>query len=80
MSELKNVHNYTLRYDEIKKQPSIVLHYMENGRASAHVMQLTAEEALYVSDMLRNEKPVRYNRKRNLLLTGLEPTGEEETP
>ncbi len=38
----------------------------------------TPQEMMMLVDLLRNEKPIYYDRKYNLITTGLEPVGEGE--
>lgn len=38
----------------------------------------TPQEMMMMVDLLRNEKPVYYDQKHNLIMTGIEPVGEGE--
>jgi hypothetical protein len=38
----------------------------------------TPQEMMMLVDLLRNEKPIYYDRKYNLITTGIEPVGEGE--
>ena len=49
------------------------------GEGFLHLITPSPNDAVFVTDMLRNEKPVFYDADRNVLSTTAEEVGEEET-
>ena len=76
------VENYVLRYDLNQQRPWFIFHYKINGNWSNVNWFPPQEHAVYLSDMLRNEKPVYYVELDNgskWLTTSTEVIGEEES-
>ena len=75
------IENYVLRYDLDKERPWMIFHYKEGGATKNVNWYPPAENAVYLSDMLRNEKPVHYVESggRKWITTGSEEIGEEES-
>jgi hypothetical protein len=73
MSEL--VSDYWLRYDANTLNTQI---YVRSAGVWHLVNELPIEKAVYLSDMLRNEKPVFYIPGSKILHTKEEPPGEGE--
>jgi hypothetical protein len=77
------VENYVLRYDLGGDHPWVIVHYEEDGTWHNVDLYPPASDAVYLADMLRNEKPVYYvesSTGRRWLTTSAEAIGEEETP
>lgn len=72
------VENYVLRYDQKNDRPWIIFHYREDGRVRGVNWFPPKENAVYIADMLRNEKPVYWVPDGGYLTTGGEIVGEEE--
>jgi hypothetical protein len=76
------VENYVLRYDIDSNRPWVIVHYKIDGRWKNKNWFPPAEAVVYLSDMLRNEKPIYYvesSSGRKWLTTSSEEIGEEET-
>jgi hypothetical protein len=76
------VENYVLRYDLDNNRPWVIVHYKEGGNWKNVNWFPPKDDAVYLSDMLRNEKPVHYvvnAAGHRWLTTSAEPVGEEET-
>lgn len=73
----KTVDKYWLGYHTIKKQ--FYFYYRLQGEGKVYQIFPTPEEFVGLSDMFRNEKPIKYNTDRKYFVTGAEPVGEEET-
>ena len=76
------VENYVLRYDLDQERPWFIFHYRENGNWHNVNWYPPKENAVYLSDMLRNEKPLYYvinTNGRKWLTTSAEEIGEEES-
>jgi hypothetical protein len=72
------VENYILRYDQKNNRPWVIFHY-KVGSQWHNVNWFPPKEcAVYVADMLRNEKPVYWVPDGGYLTTSVEPVGEEE--
>jgi hypothetical protein len=77
----RQVVNYKLSYDAKNGTPQVTLGLQgeEEGKVRyAEIMPLNPDYLLYVTHMLRYEKPVWYNVDTQILSTGFESTGEEE--
>ena len=75
------VKEYILRYDMKRNIPWLTLSYKKNdgfGRVSYYP---PVGDAVFISDMLRNEKPIYYveSEHRRYLTTTYEEVGEEES-
>ena len=76
------VKEYILRYDMKRNVPWFTLSYKkadgEYGRTSYYP---PAGDAVFISDMLRNEKPIYYveSENRRYVTTTYEEVGEEES-
>lgn len=75
------VENYVLRYDLDNDRPWLIVHYKEGGAWRNENWFPPKEDAVYIADMLRNEKPVYLVKtsSRKWLTTSSEQIGEEET-
>ena len=75
------VQNYILRYDLDEEQPWLIFHYKVGTNWKNVNWRPPKENAVYLSDMLRNEKPVYYveSRGKKWLTTSAEQIGEEES-
>lgn len=73
------VHSYLLRYGPHPDCPasSPVRLYLKCGERWGELC-LPAEDAVFVADLLRKNKPVYYNEKKKVLATGQESVGGEE--
>jgi len=74
------VKKYRLTYNDTFHKGGITVYTEIEGSTAIRSASLDVPESLlaYVADLLRNEKPVYYNRDTKHLHTGLEETGEEE--
>ena len=74
------VKKYVLIYDDLNTQPHIMLQHIgpAGGQITVELFP-TPENALFIADMLRNEKPVYWNTVEKCVTTSKEPVGEEET-
>jgi hypothetical protein len=73
------IENYVLRYDKKNERPWIIFHY-KVGRRWRNVNWFPpARNAVYIADMLRNEKPIYWVPDGDYLTTSGEVVGEEET-
>ena len=75
------VKEYILRYDMKRNIPWLTISYKTEdgyGRSSYYP---PAGDAVFISDMLRNEKPIYYveSEHRRYLTTTYEDVGEEES-
>ncbi|MDH3892400.1 MAG: hypothetical protein OEV49_15105 [candidate division Zixibacteria bacterium] len=76
--------NYVLRYDLDQNRPWVIFHY-KDGTATKNVNWFPPkEDAVYLADTLRNEKPIFYvvstaGSGRKWITTSSEMIGEEET-
>jgi hypothetical protein len=75
------VKNYVLRYDLDTNRPWVIVHYDDNGQTRNVNFFPPKEDAVYLADMLRNEKPVHYVDigTKKWLTTSAEQIGEEES-
>jgi hypothetical protein len=75
------VRNYVLRYDLDEERPWFIVHYQVGGQWRNENWRPPKEDAVYLADMLRNEKPVYLveTSSRKWLTTSSEQIGEEET-
>lgn len=76
------VKNYVLRYDLDQSQPWLIVHYQVGGQWRNQNWRPPKEDAVYLADMLRNEKPVylvENSAGRKWLTTSSEQIGEEES-
>ena len=72
------VENYILRYDKRNDRPWIIFHYKEDGTWKNVNWFPSPENAVYIADMLRNEKPVYWVPAAEYLTASVEEIGEEE--
>ncbi len=71
------VDKYKIEYNFDNKKAKIYLHCREGKEViTGKYDNLSAEEALFLADMLRNEKPIFYDTKHQIVQTGSEPPGE----
>ncbi len=76
------VENYVLRYDLDQNRPWVIVHYKVDAQWKNVNWFPPKEDAQYLSDMLRNEKPVYYVESTagaKWLTTAAEEIGEEES-
>lgn len=75
------VENYVLRYDLDENRPWVIFHYKKDGNNQNVSWFPPREDAVYLADMLRNEKPVYYveTATRRWLTTHFEQIGQEES-
>jgi hypothetical protein len=75
------IRNYVLRYDLDHDRPWIIFHYQVSGQWHNVNWLPPREDAVYLADMLRNEKPVYYvdSGGRKWITTAAEQIGEEES-
>ena len=76
------ISNYVLRYDLDDDRPWFIFHYKVGGQTRNVNWFPPKEDAVYLADMLRNEKPVYYVESasgRKWMTTTGELIGEEET-
>ena len=76
------IKNYVLRYELDKDRPWLIFHYKIGDQWKNVNWFPPKEDAVYLADMLRNEKPVYYvvsSSGRKWLTTSGEQIGEEET-
>ncbi len=72
------IENYILRFDTTKQRPWIIVTYRDEGVEKHTDIYPPPESAVFVSDMLRNEKPVFWLPEEQLLTSSRERVGEEE--
>ena len=75
------IENYVLRYDMVNNRPWIIFHYKVDGSWKNKNWFPPKEDAVYLSDMLRNEKPLYYveSGSSSWITSTAEEIGEEET-
>jgi len=76
------VKNYVLRYDLNEDRPWMIFHYQVDNKWKNVNWFPPKDSAVYLADMLRNEKPVYYvvsSSGKTWLTTSAEQIGEEET-
>lgn len=73
------IENYVLRYDRTQERPWVIFHYKANGQWKNVNWFPPADNAVYIADLLRNEKPVYWVPEGGWLTTSGEVVGEEET-
>jgi hypothetical protein len=72
------IENYILRYDKKNERPWVIFHY-KIGTQWRNVNWFPPKEnAVYIADMLRNEKPVYWVPEGGYITTSTEVVGEEE--
>lgn len=73
--------SYYVRYNTTDRQPIIGIYYNANseGKLDAQHFTVSAQDALFIADMLRNEGPVYYDPASGALASGKETIGEGET-
>jgi hypothetical protein len=73
------IESYVLRYDRKSERPWIIFHYKVDGNWRNVNWFPPKENAVYIADLLRNEKPVYWVPEGNYLTSSFEVVGEEET-
>jgi hypothetical protein len=76
------VKDYVLRYDLDQNRPWLIFHYKIGNQWKNASWFPPKEDAVYLADMLRNEKPVYFVESSNgmkWLTTSSEQIGEEES-
>jgi len=73
---MQEIHSYKITWRPIDNAGTIHV-AMSNG-TSAPIPIDSAQEMAMMIDLLRNEKPVFYNAKHQLVCTGFEAVGEGE--
>jgi len=79
MADMLDVQKYKLEYTEGKEEAAITIFFKEDGEERSYTMMLEPDDAVFVADMLRNEKPIRWYPDSKTIGTGKEPVGEEES-
>ena len=77
-SNVYMVQNYILRYDQKQERPWIIFHYKVGGAWHNVNWFPPPDNAVYIADLLRNEKPVYWVPKGKYLTTGTEIVGEPQ--
>jgi hypothetical protein len=77
-NRLYMVEKYVLRYDQVNERPWIIFTFRIGGKERKFSWFPPADNAVYISDMLRNEKPVFWSPEGKYLTTSRETVGEEE--
>jgi hypothetical protein len=76
------VTSYYLRYNLKEKQCVVGVHYREGGSSEGRMLSkhflIPANEAPFLVDLLRNEKPVYFDPESGAIATGKETVGEGE--
>jgi hypothetical protein len=78
------VETYYLRYNPDTHQCIVGVHYLHSDhlqgapRPLSRQYNVPAAEAMFLSDMLRNEKPIFIDTETGALATGKEEVGEGE--
>lgn len=76
------VTTYYLRYNTREQQPVVGIYFSISTPAGTKIdsrhLTVTAADAMYLADMLRNEKPVYFDPASGALATGHEAVGEGE--
>jgi hypothetical protein len=76
------IENYVLRYDLDNERPWVIFHYKAGSQVKNVNWFPPKENAVYLADMLRNEKPIHYVESSGGLkwiTTEGEEIGEEES-
>jgi len=73
------IENYILRYDKNNERPWIIFHYKIGTQWHNVNWFPPKENAVYIADMLRNEKPVYWVPEGGYLTTSAEVVGEAES-
>ena len=75
------IKNYVLRYDLDQQRPWLIVAYQTGSQWKNVNWFPPKEDAVYLADMLRNEKPVYYveSAGKKWLTTSSEQVGEEES-
>lgn len=77
---MRQVSKYELTFDDANEQMRIVLRFLgPEGGQNSDILWPKPENATYVADMLRNEKPIYWDPEKRIISTSAEPVGEEET-
>jgi len=71
----KRVTHYAI-FHNVGQQSSINVYYQGGG--ANNIPNLSINEASYIIDILRNEKPLDYDHTRKRFLSSFEPVGEGE--
>ena len=69
------VERYVLQYVQTRQTVRISVSTASGWHL---ISELPPEKAAFLSDMLRNEKPIYYGTENNSLITNSEPIGEGE--
>ena len=72
------IENYVLRYDKKNERPWIIFHFKVDGAWRNVNWFPPPGNAVYIADMLRNEKPIYWVPDGGYLTTSQEVVGEEE--
>ena len=73
------IDDYVLRYDYERQRPWIIINYTTDGKKNTVNLYPPPENAVYIADILRNERPVYWSPEGKYLTTSREMVGEEET-
>jgi len=72
------IENYVLRYDKKNERPWIIFHYKVGNQWHNVNWYPPKENAVYIADLLRNEKPVYWVPDKSYVTTSQEVVGEAE--
>jgi hypothetical protein len=76
------VASYYVRYNTKESQPVVGIYYRESGNAEGRLLAqhfpMSAQDALFTADMLRNEAPIFFDPDTGALASGKEGVGEGE--
>lgn len=72
------VENYVLRYDKKNERPWVIFHFKVGGQWQNVNWFPPKENAVYIADLLRNEKPLYWVPEGGYITTEGEVVGEQE--
>ena len=75
---LKKITKYRFDYHTKDHKISLMVNYKEKNKIPTVKIALSPQNAVFLMDMLRNERPIFWDDTRKVLHTGSEPTGEGE--
>jgi len=76
----RRIEKYAIFYNVQANEGHILFQLDDNieGQGTATLLLDSPQEGMLILDILRNEQPVYYDEEHQILLTGLEFTGEGE--
>jgi len=77
----RRIEKYAVFYNVAANEGHILFQLDDNieGQGTATLLLDSPQEGMFVLDILRNEQPVYYDEEHQIIMTGLEFTGEGET-